>query len=275
MRMLAGLAALALLIPTGGSASVVVPSVGTSTQLLSANLQSNSPGMQGSIMCKDSKGTSKGTLLGAGVRDAEGTWISGGLLTAQSSMAPSTSVNGAMTSGTRQVRTVGGGASGWILRMAWPPQYTQTLKAPYRLYFAVGTFGERLDRCTMRINGIVRPISRTGRAGYVDLGAPNGNLATTNRGPDESIRAEAWVPAGPRTVTLSGGRMFGSAAGLPANRVVAWRPTPAGVDAPFAVLDGQSFGADAATRIDLVNAGAWLAGRGFTPPTFMWFDLGR
>lgn len=273
--MFASLAVLALVLPTNGSASSVVPASGTATQVLSVTMSSATTSLKGSILCKDSVGTSRGTLLGAALRDAQGTWLSGGLLTAESSTAPSTSVNGEMTSGTRQVRTVGPGGSGWILMMTWPPQTTQGLQSPYQLYFSVGTFGERLGRCTMRINGIARTISRKGRAGYVDLGAPNGNLATTNRGTDESNRAEAWAPAGPRTVTLSGGRIFGSAAGLPVNRVVAWRPGPTGIDAPFAILDGQGFGADAATRIDLLNAGAWLSGRGFTPPTFMWFDLGR
>ena len=274
MRILNGFAVLALLLPASGSASSAVAASGLSTQHFSVNMTSTATDLEGSISCLDSTGTSRGTTLGAAVRDSTGAWISGGLLVAQSSLTPSVSVNGEMASGTRSVRTIGDGASGWKLRMTWPPHFTQNLKGPYRLYFSVGTFGETLDRCTMKINGVTRTISRKGRAGYVDLGAAKGNLVALNRGTDESIRVEAWVPAGPRTVTLSGGRMFGSAAGLPLNRVVAWRPSPAGTDAPFAILDGQGFGADAATRIDLLNAGAWFAGRGYTPPTFLWFDLG-
>lgn len=279
MRIFTGLAVAALLIPANGSASVAVPASGSSTQHFSVNLSSTTTDLKGSILCKDSSGTSRGTTLGAAVRDSAGTWISGGVLTAQSSLTPSVSVNGEVADGTRAVRTIGNGASGWTLHMTWLPHHTEGLKGPYRLYFSVGTFGQRLDRCTMKINDVARTISRKGRAGYVDLGAPKGNVAALNRGADGSIRVEAWVPAGPRTVTLSGGRMFGSAAGLPLNRVVAWRPSPAGpgpagADAPFAILDGQSFGADAATRIDLLNAGAWFAGRGYTPPTFLWFDLG-
>lgn len=171
------------------------------------------------------------------------------------------------------MRTIGSGFVGYSYRVQWLPTMTRDLEAPYRLYFAVGTFGQTADRCRMAINNVPATVARTGRGGYIDLGAADGNAATFNRGPDESIRVEGWVPSELRTVTLSGRRVFGSAFVVPVNRVIAWRPGATGVEAPYTVLDGLGFGADGATRIDLVSTGTSITGRGLVPPAFVWFDL--
>lgn len=267
------LAAIATVGGMSGAPAATVPATGTATQVLAVSRSSTTLDFKGSVFCATQTGTYRGTSLGAALRDSQGTWISRGMLFAEGSSETSASVNGQMIAGTRTVRTLGSSGYGFTFTVGWAPWETVNLKPPYTLHFAVGNFGFRLDQCTMSINGQTRTISRAGKAGYVDLGAPSQNLATINRGLDEAVRVEAWVPNGLRTIKLSGKRMFGSAPGVPLSRVVAWKPSAAGPEAPFAVLDGWSFGADAATRIDLANSGAWPTGQGSVPPVFVWFDL--
>lgn len=259
--------------PVGGSAATIAPQA-TATQVLSISKSSSTLDFVGTIGCLSRTGTYRGTTLGAAARDSAGTWIAATLLVAEGSSDPSVAVNGEVVDGSRNVRTIGSGTNGWIYSVTWVPTDTVNLKPPYTLHFSVGSFGQKLSQCTMTLNGTQRPISSTGRGGYVDLGAAQGNVAAINRGTNEQLRLEAWVPSGLRTVTLRGGKFYGSAVSAPVSRVVAWKPSPAGADAPYAVLDGWSFGGDAATRLDLVNAGGWITGQGLAPPAFAWFDLG-
>lgn len=261
---------------TGPARAADLPPRGTATQVLYASTSSYKLPVQALLSCWRiyGTGTYKTTTLGVGLRDAEGTWIAATVAMSQSALTESTSV-ATVTVGERHARGFPYPAGLWgVTIKAWNPALTATLKAPFRIFFAVGTFGKKLDRCQAWMNGSLRPVSSNATGGYVDLGSPANGVATFNRGQDESLRVEGWVNPVPHTVTLSGGRVFGSIQSAPPAAVVAWRRVPGtAVDAPNEVLNGLAFGSDQATRIDVSSSGAWLAGRGGPTPSLVWFDL--